>query len=604
MTEKPHAQTPGSPTVPAGDSVGAGGGSDLGRLLRVQLDENKRLRSKLACLNEEILKRERFEKQLLENRERFALLADTASQLLHSPNPQKIIDSLCHKTMRHLDCHAFFNFLVNKKAGKLHLNTCGGISDEQSSQIEWLDYDMGVCGRVAQEGKMVVAEHIATSTDSATQLVKSFGLRAYASFPLVGEDGKTMGTLSFGTRSRDVFSAEDVELMRAVADQVSSAMNRMRYERRLRAKGNLLQTIYDSIPVILSIYDPEQKDIFLNKAFERITGWSLEEARETNVLNLVYPDSAYREEISGFMDSLRPGFKDITMTTKSGRTIQTSWANIEISDGRRVGIGIDISDRKRLERQIAEKASLAERKASELIEKNKELESFSYSLSHDLRNPLQATGMFAQFLREDYDERLDEDGSEFVRQIVYNTEKMNALIDDMLALSRISRQEMTMQEIDLSSIAQSVFKDLQYNDPDRQVEISIASCAAAYGDSRLLTIALSNLVANAWKYTGRTDRPRIEFGLVNDESVIMNSESVKNSGPVYFIRDNGAGFPMEQAARLFTPFQRLHSDKEFRGTGIGLAIVKRVISRHGGDIWAESQQGKGATFWFTLGSRT
>lgn len=220
---------------------------------------------------------------------------------------------------------------------------------------------------------------------------------------------------------------------------------------------------------------------------------------------------------------------------------------------------------------------------------NEELQAFSYSISHDLRTPLSTMKGFTSFLLEDYQNILDETGRDYLTRIIKSADQMSRLIDDMLNLSKISRQDMIMQNVNLSALSMAIIDELRKSQLHRQVDISIQSNILARGDEKLLKIALTNLLSNAWKYTTKAMQPRIELGYF-----------VKNSETVFFVRDNGAGFPMEYLSKLFKPFQRLHSEKEFTGTGIGLAIVQRVISRHGGRIWAEGEVDKGATFYFTL----
>ncbi|MBM9603037.1 PAS domain S-box protein [Desulfopila inferna] len=231
------------------------------------------------------------------------------------------------------------------------------------------------------------------------------------------------------------------------------------------------------------------------------------------------------------------------------------------------------------------------KKAEEALEAaNKELEAFSYSVSHDLRAPLRAIIGFSSLLRN-HTGQLDGKANEYLQRITAGAGKMNILIDDILRLSRISRQEVVIQEIDLSSMAKAVARELGQQYPERHVEIRIANDLKARGDAQLINIALANLLNNAWKYTGKKAEANIEFGSCQ-----------KNGKMVFFLRDNGTGFPMEQAHRLFQPFQRLHSESGFPGTGIGLSIVHRVIKRHGGEIWAEGEIDKEAVFYFTLGT--
>ncbi|HEX2957772.1 MAG TPA: PAS domain S-box protein [Chitinispirillaceae bacterium] len=246
----------------------------------------------------------------------------------------------------------------------------------------------------------------------------------------------------------------------------------------------------------------------------------------------------------------------------------------------------------------------------ELAAANRDLESFSYSVSHDLRNPLHIIENFTDFLMEDYAGRLDEEGQDYIRQIDNGVKKMKALIDDILSLSRIGRQEMKREDVDLSAIVRDYLKELEGTDPKRNVEIVVQDTIHGNADPRLIHLALENLLRNAWKFTSKKEKTRIEFGAVPSTS-LRHRISVEprltdvGEGPdehtVYFIRDNGAGFDMQFAQKIFEPFKRVHADKEFTGTGIGLSIVQRVISRHGGKVWGEGEVGIGATFYFTLG---
>ncbi|MGB2981697.1 MAG: ATP-binding protein, partial [Candidatus Zixiibacteriota bacterium] len=225
----------------------------------------------------------------------------------------------------------------------------------------------------------------------------------------------------------------------------------------------------------------------------------------------------------------------------------------------------------------------------ELAAANKELEAFSYSASHDLRAPLRTIDGFSRALLEDYPDKLDETGKDYLQRVRSATERMGQLIDDLLNLSLTMRREMRREEANLSHLASTVAADLQGTIPERQVEFVVQDEVLAHGDARLLRELLENLLGNAWKFTAKNSHPRIEFGITE-----------KEGEEVYFVRDNGVGFDMTYADKLFVPFQRLHSDSEFSGNGIGLALVSRIINRHGGRIWAEGEVDKGASFYFTL----
>ena len=230
------------------------------------------------------------------------------------------------------------------------------------------------------------------------------------------------------------------------------------------------------------------------------------------------------------------------------------------------------------------------RRTIELTSVNQELEAFSYSVSHDLRAPLTNIDGYASILSGDYASKLDEKGNSYLAKLRAAAKRMNGLIDDMLQLSRVSRSEIQVQAFDLSEIARTIIGRLKLNDPARNVTIAIAPSAPARGDPRLVEIALENLLNNSWKFTSKKAEARIEFGWMST-----------GGRTVYFVKDDGAGFEMKHADKLFAAFQRLHSTSEFPGTGVGLATVRRIITRHDGEVWAEGEVNKGATFYFTLG---
>ena len=228
--------------------------------------------------------------------------------------------------------------------------------------------------------------------------------------------------------------------------------------------------------------------------------------------------------------------------------------------------------------------------AAELQRVNRELEAFSYSVSHDLRAPLRAIDGFSQALLSEYASRLDDQGLGYLERVRSATARMGQLIEDLLNLSRITRAALRRERVDMTAIARKVLAELRERDPQRKVTSRVSEGLVVQGDPRLLTVMLENLLRNGWKFTSKLPVATIEVGRV---------ENVEEA--IFFVRDDGAGFNMDSAQRLFAPFQRLHAESEFDGTGIGLATVQRVVARHGGRVWAEAAIGKGATFFFTLG---
>jgi signal transduction histidine kinase len=306
---------------------------------------------------------------------------------------------------------------------------------------------------------------------------------------------------------------------------------------------------------------------------------------------------------------------------KDGRTFDRYSAPVKSTDGAyhgRVWYFRDITERKQVDREIrrlnetlenrvAERTAQLEaaleeiqqlneqleqrvqQRTAQLRAINEELESFSYSVSHDLRAPLRSINGFSQALLEDYEDQLDEEGRDYLGRVKAASEHMGRLIDDLLSLSRMTRSEMSHQRVNLSALAESIARELKQSHPEREVELVVQKGLVAEGDERLLRVALENLLRNAWKFTSKQPRARIELGLAEHEGT-----------SIYFVRDNGAGFDMAYNHKLFGAFQRLHGANEFPGTGIGLATVQRIIARHGGSVWAEGAVGQGATFYFTL----
>jgi light-regulated signal transduction histidine kinase (bacteriophytochrome) len=273
---------------------------------------------------------------------------------------------------------------------------------------------------------------------------------------------------------------------------------------------------------------------------------------------------------------------------------EISLSPMETSDGLLVtAIVRDITKRMRAEEEIrALNEELEQRvieRTTQLEAANRELEAFSYSISHDLRAPLRAMDGFSQVLLEDHAEQVDDEGKDHLRRVRSAAHKMAELIDDLLGLSQVGRAEMRREKIDLSELAQDIAVELEKSEPERRVELIIREGMVVDGDLGLLRVALGNLLGNAWKFTGERTPARIEFGIEEQDGQ-----------RVYFVKDNGAGFDMAHVDKLFGPFQRLHTMTEFPGTGVGLASVQRIIHRHGGQIWAEAEVDQGATFYFTL----
>jgi len=252
----------------------------------------------------------------------------------------------------------------------------------------------------------------------------------------------------------------------------------------------------------------------------------------------------------------------------------------------------DIRARLRAEEEVRHLNSVLElrvrQRTAELEAANKELGSFTYSVSHDLRAPLRRIEGFGQILADEFTDKLDERGQHYLRRIRAGANDMSEMIDSFLKLSRSTRGELSVETVNLSSLVADTLEQLREKEPEREVQVEIQPDVNVQGDRRLLRVVLENLLDNAWKYSRKAETPRISFGATEDPD-----------GKVFFVRDNGVGFDMANVGRLFTPFNRLHRVEEFEGTGIGLATVQRILARHGGRVWATAAPGRGATFHFT-----
>jgi PAS domain S-box-containing protein len=270
--------------------------------------------------------------------------------------------------------------------------------------------------------------------------------------------------------------------------------------------------------------------------------------------------------------------------------VAISLSPVETAEGALVIAAVrDVTERHRIEREIQDLNERLTRDNTELAAVNRELEAFSYSVSHDLRAPLRAIDGFSQALLEDCGGDLGDIGRGYLSRVRRAAQRMGVLIDDLIKLSRVTRADMHLQGVDLSAMAQRIAQDLKADEPDRMADFEIQGGLAANGDARLLQIVLENFMGNAWKFTAGRAPTRIEFGCCRHDDQTA-----------YFIRDNGAGFDMAHADQLFRAFQRLHDAEQFPGTGIGLATVQRIVHKHGGRVWAAAEVGKGATFYFTL----
>jgi PAS domain S-box-containing protein len=460
--------------------------------------------------------------------------------------------------------------------------------------------------KVKETKKPVMVEHLHHDKDGNPRLVEIHG------YPILDHDGEV---------------AQMIEYVLDISE-------RRQMEDALRDSEAALKSIFKAAPVGIGMVT-NRVFTFLNDAMCRMIGYSREELLGKSS-RILYPTDEEFERVGrekyAEIKERGVGAIETRFEQKNGRVFDV-WLSSSSIDPSDLSKGVtftalDISERKRAEKELAkhrerleeliknrtadledaqkalvilledmnlskeelEETNLAlEEQARELTAVNKELETFSYSVSHDLRAPLRSLDGFSRALQENYEEKLDEEGKDYLQRVRATSQRMGQLIDDLLKLSRLTGGRIHREPVDLSALARKIVAGLQEAEPQRRAEFVIAEDAVTEGDARLIEIVLENLLDNAWKFTGKRDLAKIEFG------------QTKIGGlSAYFVRDNGVGFDMAYAGRLFGAFQRLHSTAEFPGTGIGLATVQRIINRHGGRIWAEAEVDGGATFYFIL----
>ncbi len=392
--------------------------------------------------------------------------------------------------------------------------------------------------------------------------------------------------------SADIITIGGKPHMIAVAIDITE---RKQIERALRESEEKFSKIFHASPNILAIITLKDRRIIeANENYAHFTGYSREEIIGHNAaeFNSWVNENEHKRILMILEKEGRVRGEEVLLRKKTGE-IHMALLSIEL-----INIGgepcmlsesIDITNLKQVEEKLKQALASLEQSSARLAATNQEMESFSYSVSHDLRSPLRSIDGFSQALLEDYKDRLDEHGQEYLNRLRSASQKMGELIDGLLKLSRLTRSEMHQEIVDLSTLAEEITTRLQETQPKRRAKFVISSGLTANGDPQLMRVLLENLLGNAWKFTSKIPQANIEFGSNNN-----------GNRKAFFVKDNGAGFDMAYADKLFSAFQRLHDTTDFPGTGIGLATVQRIINRHGGSIRAEGAVGKGATFYFTL----
>jgi len=390
---------------------------------------------------------------------------------------------------------------------------------------------------------------------------------------------------------------------------IQDVTERMLMEQSLATSEERFRTIIEQSPISMAIVDLDGTIEYINRrAIETFGYLPTDIPTMDRWWVLAYPDAAYRDEViaqwTGLVYRAMSQNREIERreyrVTCRDRTVKTVVIFGVFVTGKVFVMFEDVSERKRAEDELRDYRDhleeLVASRTAELESVNQELESFAYSVSHDLRAPLRGINGFSRVLLEEYSDRLDEQGRRYLGRLCQGANRMGLLIDGLLQLARTSRGELQRVTVNLSEIASEIAAELQEGSVDRRVRWNLQGAVVVKGDPRLLRTLLQNLFGNAWKFSTLRDSAEISFGMLPHQE----SSRRWHERRVFFVRDNGAGFDMAHAGKLFGAFERLHHESEFPGTGIGLATVHRIVQRHGGRIWAEGVVGEGATFYFTL----
>jgi PAS domain S-box-containing protein len=510
------------------------------------------------------------------------------------------------------------------------------VAAQASASGEAIPWPAGTVSRPAQSAAQAGQPLAVRLTDAGddpawSTHARQAGYQVLLALPMV-HDGQTLGVLCIATAESAGFGASEEQLLAELSGDLAYGLAALRtraahlqaeaeirslnasleqrvaertaaLERevaeRARAQAEV-EDLYNSAPCGYHSLDRQGKFVRVNDYEAQLFG----RAREALVGKLTLGDvltpagrEIFNRDYPRFLESGTARNVELEVLRPDGSVVPVlaSASQVQNEQGEFVmtrSTLLDISDRKQAEGRIQALNETLSQRATELEATNRELEAFSYSVSHDLRAPLRSIDGFSLALVEDYGAQLSGSAQDYLGRVRQAAQRMSVLIDDLLNLSRVTRSELRLDQVDLSALAASIAAELQAGEPARPAEFVIAPGQTARGDQRLLGILLTNLLGNAWKFTGQRELARIEFGASGPEKA-----------RIFFVRDNGAGFDMAYVQRLFGAFQRLHDSSQFPGSGIGLATVQRIVHRHGGTAWAEAQLNQGATFFFTLGHR-
>jgi PAS domain S-box-containing protein len=548
---------------------------------------------------------------------------------------EKTLNNAVEATLEALEIEVGGIYLMEPGGEALTLRVGRGVSDEVAKNLQHVKLGEGLSGRAAVEKKPVVLDVQDYPSQRLAPYILGEGFQTLASTPLLSA-GQAVGAMNLSTRRPRAFPPEELALLTAIGQHLGSAVQNARLyqetrawaaelERRVEERTAALheseqkyRTLFEAVPLGIGMADLAGNVLAANRGMEETTGYSLEEFRNIR-LSDTYVDANERQRLLGVLqESGRVRDFEAALKRRDGAMYFAllNMDQVELG-GQKVLLTTvrDITERKRAEEEIRRLNEELEQKVIErtaqLEATNKELEAFAYSASHDLRAPLRAMDGFSRILLEDHALELSAEAQRYLHLVRNNAQQMDWLINDLLTFSRLSRQPLKKQSVMCADLVRQVLEELRDEQEGRQVEITIGDLPTCQADPTLLKLVFLNLLSNALKFTRSREVARIEIGWHRiSDSRLQIADSVASpsrsevtdlkSEIAYFVKDNGVGFDMRYADKLFGVFQRLHRSEEYEGTGVGLAIVQRIVHRHDGRVWAEAEVDKGATFYFAI----
>jgi PAS domain S-box-containing protein len=549
----------------------------------------------------DLTERQRAEQEIQRSMTRLRFFSDTARNLLETGDPGELLsrtyDGLVHTYG--LDC--YFHFGLEPHSNCLRLRTARGLSPEHAQEIEKLEFGEPISGVVAREIKPMVLSNVQESKDPLTAFIRKLRITAYACHPLVA-NGQLLGTLSFGTHQHQTFTSDLIGVIGTLTDMVATAIARKRAEEKVTERARLLDLSRDAIIV----RDPEHRVLYWNRGAEAMYGWTEQEARGKvpyELLRSRFPEPI--EKVFEKFNAENYWEGEVTQTCREGKeiTVLARWAIDRDKNGRTRGVlqtHTDITHRKRMAEELArahaDLAAHAHTLHEAVIERTAhlqrtiaELEGISYSLSHDMRAPLRTIQSFSQIVLSEAAPKLTDLERELLEKSISAASRLDRLIQDVLVYTRVARGTIQLSPVDVEPLLrQIIYERPELQPPNAEVGIE-SPLGRVCGHEAHLTQCITNFLDNAVKFVAPGVHPKIRIW----------SERTNDQVRLWF-EDNGIGVPKDAHDRIFGIFQRVHDEKTYHGTGIGLAIVRKAVERMGGTVGVESEPGQGSRFWIQL----